>query len=277
MKKISWLVLLLMAGMLVVWGCGGDDDGGGTPTPTGTGSISGIVDGGFTKSVINGATISVGTLTATTNEQGYFTLANVPVGQRVVDITMAGYLSVQRVIRNGHDIGFVLLIHALQDVGLGQHPFAYGPAPLPDAQAGRDPALPKALEFGKTGLQKMPMGLHPAPAFDQGGVLQRLKPRPVGHGPLAPAFADNGDFLAVLARPGEGGVNDARRIPRDTRHDREVAAVDRVIGELLGQSLMRLVMLGNDKQPRRILVDTMDNSRPRDAADSAQRAAAMVE
>lgn len=99
MKKISWLVLLLMAGMLVVWGCGGDDDGGGEPTPTGTGSISGIVDGGFTKSAINGATITVGTLTATSNEQGYFTLANVPVGQRVVDITMAGYLSVQRVIQ----------------------------------------------------------------------------------------------------------------------------------------------------------------------------------
>lgn len=57
------------------------------------------MDGGFTKSAINGATITVGTLTANSNEQGYFTLANVPVGQRVVNITMAGYLSVQRVIQ----------------------------------------------------------------------------------------------------------------------------------------------------------------------------------
>ena len=29
----------------------------------------------------------------------------------------------------------------------------------------------------------------------------------MSHGPLAPAFADNGDLFAVLARPGEGGVN----------------------------------------------------------------------
>ncbi|MDO8892712.1 MAG: carboxypeptidase regulatory-like domain-containing protein [Sulfurimicrobium sp.] len=92
------MVLLLMAGMLVVWGCGGDDDGGGNPPATTYGSISGIVDGGSVKSAISGATITVGTLTTTSNEQGYFSLANVPVGNRVVNIAQSGYLSVQRVV-----------------------------------------------------------------------------------------------------------------------------------------------------------------------------------
>jgi hypothetical protein len=87
-----------MAGMLVVWGCGGDDDGGGNPPATTYGSISGIVDGGSVKAAISGATINVGTLTTTSNEQGYFSLANVPTGQRVVNIAQPGYLSVQRVV-----------------------------------------------------------------------------------------------------------------------------------------------------------------------------------
>ncbi len=98
MKKYSWLVLLLMAGMLVFWGCGGDDDDGGDPPAATTGSISGIVDG-FSKSAISNATITVGTLSTTSNEQGYFSLANVPTGQRVVNIAQAGYLSVQRVVQ----------------------------------------------------------------------------------------------------------------------------------------------------------------------------------
>jgi Carboxypeptidase regulatory-like domain len=99
MKKYSWLVLLLMSGMLVFWGCGGDDDDGGDPPATTYGSVSGIVDGGFSKSAISNATITVGTLSTTSNEQGYFSLANVPTGQRVVNIAQAGYLSVQRVVQ----------------------------------------------------------------------------------------------------------------------------------------------------------------------------------
>ncbi|MBK6899538.1 MAG: hypothetical protein IPH09_09795 [bacterium] len=67
MKRISWLVLLVMAGMLVFWGCGDDDDGGGNPPATTYGSLSGIVDGGNVRAAISGATITVGTLTTTSN------------------------------------------------------------------------------------------------------------------------------------------------------------------------------------------------------------------
>ena len=47
--------------------------------------------------------------------------------------------------------------------------------------------------------------------------------------------------------------------------------------ELLGQPLMRDVGLGDDQQARRVLVDPVDDARPRHAADARQLAAAMVE
>ncbi|MBA4378794.1 MAG: hypothetical protein C0395_09135 [Gemmatimonas sp.] len=98
MKKLSWLLLHFSTGLLVVCGCGGDV-GGGDPEPAATGSISGFVAGGITGVAISDAMITVGTLSTTTNRQGYFSLADVPTGQRLVNIARAGYLSVQRVVR----------------------------------------------------------------------------------------------------------------------------------------------------------------------------------
>ena len=97
MKKTTIAALMLLA-LALVWGCGGDDDGGTGPGPTPTyGSITGVVEGGA-KSLMSGATITVGTLTTTSNEQGYFALSNVPIGDRVVHIVNDGYLSVHRVV-----------------------------------------------------------------------------------------------------------------------------------------------------------------------------------
>lgn len=105
MKKLSWSILLLMAGLFVVWGCG-DDVVDGDPEPAATGSISGFVDGGYTEAALSDATITVGTRSTTTDEQGYFSLAEVPTGQRVVNIARTGYLSARRVVRvvTGEDV-----------------------------------------------------------------------------------------------------------------------------------------------------------------------------
>ena len=50
-----------------------------------------------------------------------------------------------------------------------------------------------------------------------------------------------------------------------------------MVGELPRQPLVREVVLGDDQQPRRVLVDAVDDPGPRDPADPAQRSAAMVE
>src|SRR3546814_8387548 len=62
--------------------------------------------------------------------------------------------------------------------------------------------------------------------------------------------------------------------PRD---DRPIATIDRMRGELFCQADVRAVVLGGDDQPRRILVDPVDDARPRDSADPAQLPRAMVE
>ena len=59
--------------------------------------------------------------------------------------------------------------------------------------------------------------------------------------------------------------------------DRQIAAVDAVRGELLRQAFVGDVGLGDHQQPRRVLVDAVDDAGPRDAADARQAAGAMVE
>ncbi len=96
---IPFLAALLMLGL--VWGCSDDDDSGPTPPPPpGTedaGTISGIVRavGGFP---LGGATVAAGTMTTTTNQDGYFVLAAVPVGPTVVMINRDGYMPTFRAL-----------------------------------------------------------------------------------------------------------------------------------------------------------------------------------
>ena len=95
------------------------------------------------------------------------------------------------------------------------------------------------------------------------------------HGALA-ALNDR-DLLAVGRRAGEGGVDLALRRSRPSADDRAIAPIDTVVVELAGQTLMRAIGLGGDHQPAGILVDPVDDPRPRDAADARQAALAMVE
>ena len=99
----------------------------------------------------------------------------------------------------------------------------------------------------------------------------------MSHRALAAVAFDDRDLLAVGRRAGERRVDRAFARLRDSVDDREIAPVDRMGGELLGQALVRDVGLCDDQQPRRILVDPVDDAGPGDAADARQRAAAMVE
>ena len=48
-----------------------------------------------------------------------------------------------------------------------------------------------------------------------------------------------------------------------------------MIGELLGEALVRAVGLGDDQQAGRVLVEPVDDARPLHAADARQAVAAM--
>src|SRR5690349_3048095 len=97
-------------------------------------------------------------------------------------------------------------------------------------------------------------------AFDQCRILEKGQPPPMSDGPLALSFADDRDLLAVLARPGKAGVDRPLRLARNVADDRQIATVDRMLRELLRQPFMRTVVLGNDQQARRVLVDAMDDA-----------------
>ena len=99
----------------------------------------------------------------------------------------------------------------------------------------------------------------------------------MGYGALAALAFDDRDLLAVRRRAGERRVDRAFGRLRNAGDDRQVAPVDAVGGELLGQPLMGDVVLGDDQQARRILVDPVDDPGPRHAADAATGSAAMME
>ena len=98
-----------------------------------------------------------------------------------------------------------------------------------------------------------------------------IEPLPVRHRALAALAFDDRDLLAVRGRAGERRVDRAVARLRNAGDDREIAPVDRMGGELLRQSFVRDVGLGDDQQARRILVDAVDDARPGDAADARQR------
>ncbi len=48
-----------------------------------------------------------------------------------------------------------------------------------------------------------------------------------------------------------------------------------MVGKFGGEAAMRLVGLGHDQKPARVLVETVDDAGPRDAADAGEARAAM--
>jgi len=101
------LTLALALGLGLVAACSDDDDGptdpGGGDDPGGdqnledVGTISGVVTDAY-GSLFDGATVTVGARTTTTNERGYFALTRVPEGAAVITIAAPGHAATFRVV-----------------------------------------------------------------------------------------------------------------------------------------------------------------------------------
>ena len=59
--------------------------------------------------------------------------------------------------------------------------------------------------------------------------------------------------------------------------NRQISPLDRVVLELPGKTFVRLIGLCDHQQAGRVLVDPVDDARPRDAANARKLAFAMVE
>ena len=91
------------------------------------------------------------------------------------------------------------------------------------------------------------------------------------------AALNDGDLLSVRGRARERRVDRARGRRGAARHDRSVAPIDAVIVELLRQPFVCPVGLGGDHQAGRVLVDAVDDPRPRDSADAGEVTGAVMQ
>lgn len=78
-------LVLIIAGGLVLAGCGGGDDGGGGGA--GSGTITGSISYANTGQPLGGITVTAGGRVTQTNSSGAFTLTGVPAGAQVLIIT----------------------------------------------------------------------------------------------------------------------------------------------------------------------------------------------
>lgn len=97
MRLKTWPLILILSLGLGFAGCGGDDDDdNNNPPPGTTGTISGVVSD-LTGSVMSDVAVRVGAGTPVqTNEQGYFVLSGVAVGNVVVTFAAPDYVSTYR-------------------------------------------------------------------------------------------------------------------------------------------------------------------------------------
>ena len=87
----------------------------------------------------------------------------------------------------------------------------------------------------------------------------------------------HGHTFAMRRMPGDGGVDFAGIARKFAAHNRVVNFPDLARGKLFGKCQMRLVILGNDEAAAGFLVQPVNDARPRDTADAAERTPAMVE
>ena len=97
---------LALAASVFVGACGGSDPG----EPTETASLSGVVKGS-TDAVIAGASVKIGSATATTGADGRFELQNLPVGSVMMSTSAEGFdpASESLVLRAGSNTRDVIL------------------------------------------------------------------------------------------------------------------------------------------------------------------------
>ena len=98
------------------------------------------------------------------------------------------------------------------------------------------------------------------PAFDQGGASKGFDRAIMGYGMLAASFLDQRHFLAVGAGPGDRATHRSISRNRLTANQCKVCAMDRMVGKLLGEALVRSIGFCHHQQARRLLVDPMDDA-----------------
>ena len=101
-----------------------------------------------------------------------------------------------------------------------------------------------------------------------------MRLRSPGCRPIRPSIRSTPPGSQVI--PGRCAQPRSGRVRRAADH-REIAPLEVVRGELRRQPLVRRVGLGDDQQPRGVLVDPVHDARPEPPADARQRAAAMVQ
>lgn len=93
------------------------------------------------------------------------------------------------------------------------------------------------------------------------------------------AVADHGDLFAIVARAREVCANRAgprlRYVPDQGEIGPLQGAAAAMVGELGGEALMGEVVLGDDEQAARVLVEAVDDAGPAHAADPGQAHPAM--
>ncbi|MDR1933394.1 MAG: carboxypeptidase-like regulatory domain-containing protein [Spirochaetales bacterium] len=88
----TWVSALLLTLVLAITGCDSDSDSdGGGGGGAQYGQVSGIVTDSETDEPIQGVTVALGKYTATTNVNGIYHFANVPVGDYPISFTKTGY------------------------------------------------------------------------------------------------------------------------------------------------------------------------------------------
>lgn len=95
MKKFALAAILIAGALLLIWGCSSNNDNGGNPPTVRYGTVSGAITLG-SRAQVTGAQVTVGDLSTNANEQGYFVLSNVPVGDHQLVVALDGYLTFQR-------------------------------------------------------------------------------------------------------------------------------------------------------------------------------------
>jgi len=99
----------------------------------------------------------------------------------------------------------------------------------------------------------------------------------MGHRVLAPSVACDRHLLAVGIRPRDRSGHGAGGRHRDAGDERQIGALDGMVGELAGESFVRRVVLCYDQQAGCVLVNAMNNARARYAAYPGQLAPAVVQ
>src|SRR4029077_20478057 len=112
------------------------------------------------------------------------------------------------------------------------------------------------------------------PALDQRSegparIAERLHDPIPGAGCLA-AATQNRHALAVERAAADVALDHAVARAWRAPHDGVVCPLDSVIGELLGETLHRALGLRGNQQTAGVLVETMDDARPRFAADAGK-------